>query len=131
MTGDDKVRHCHKCKFNVYNLSAMTEVEAESLLQLNADKSLCVRFFRRLDGKIMTAACPLGAKVLDSTRPWSLFVWQSLAAIMSLVAAAAVGQGLRSGVMTLETAISQSYSTVTTQLSSGRMGYYPSSDSVD
>lgn len=122
MTGDDKVRHCHKCKLNVYNLSAMTELEAESLLQISVDMPLCVRFYRRLDGKVMTADCPLAIKVLDSTKRWSLFLMHSLVAIFSVVAAAAAGQGIRNGAMTLETAISQSFSEVTSQLS-GRREY--------
>lgn len=123
MTGDEKVRHCHKCKLNVYNLSAMTELEAESLLQLSVDMPLCVRFYRRLDGKVMTSDCPLGTKVLDSTKRWSLFLMHALVAIFSLMAAVAMGQGIRNGTMILETAISQSFSKVTSQLSSGLMEY--------
>ena len=31
MKGNDQVRHCPECDRNVYNLSAMTEREAEQL----------------------------------------------------------------------------------------------------
>ena len=31
MTGDDRARHCGRCKLTVYNLSAMTHDEAEQL----------------------------------------------------------------------------------------------------
>ena len=63
MKGDDRVRHCSQCRHNVYDLSAMTEVEAETLLA-NRQGRLCVRFYRRQDGKIMTADCAKGVRAL-------------------------------------------------------------------
>lgn len=62
MLGDDRVRFCLSCEKNVYNLSAMTREEAERLLQERAGGELCVRFYRRADGTIMTQDCPVGAK---------------------------------------------------------------------
>ena len=63
MYGDDRKRHCGACKMNVYNLSDMTRREAEDLL-VNSEGRLCVRFFRRADGSILTQNCPVGwAKV--------------------------------------------------------------------
>jgi hypothetical protein len=61
MAGDDRVRHCDDCKLDVYNLSGMTRDEAEVLIESRIG-SLCVRFFRRADGTILTADCPTGLK---------------------------------------------------------------------
>lgn len=63
MTGSDRVRFCGECKLNVYNLSAMTRFEAESLL-VNAESRLCVRFYRRKDGTILTKNCPVGFRAV-------------------------------------------------------------------
>lgn len=63
MIGDARQRFCSECKLNVYNLSGMTRIEAESLL-INSEGRLCVRFYRRADGTILTKNCPIGwAKV--------------------------------------------------------------------
>jgi hypothetical protein len=61
MDGDARVRHCGKCDKNVYDLSAMTADAAESLLA-EYGQNLCVRFYRRPDGTVMTADCPVGAR---------------------------------------------------------------------
>jgi len=54
MSGDEQVRYCGQCRKNVYNLSAMTAADAESLLQ-NGGDTPCVRFYRRLDGTDVTS----------------------------------------------------------------------------
>lgn len=59
MSGDSRKRYCGECKLNVYNLSGMTKDEAENLL-LNAEGRLCVRFYKRTDGTILTQDCPVG-----------------------------------------------------------------------
>ena len=59
MFGSDRKRFCGDCKLNVYNLSDMSRVEAERLI-LNSEGRLCVRFFRRADGTILTKNCPVG-----------------------------------------------------------------------
>lgn len=59
MYGSDKVRFCGECKLNVYNLSGMTKEAAENLLQ-NTEGRLCVRYFRRADGTVLTQDCPVG-----------------------------------------------------------------------
>lgn len=61
MSGDDRSRHCSMCRLNVYNLSDMTDTEAEQLLQ-NRTGRLCVRYFLRPDGKVMTKDCPRGLR---------------------------------------------------------------------
>jgi hypothetical protein len=59
MFGDERKRFCGDCKLNVYNLSDMTRVDAENLI-LSSEGRLCVRFFRRADGTILTKNCPVG-----------------------------------------------------------------------
>jgi hypothetical protein len=61
MSGDERVRLCGQCQKNVYNLSAMTRVEAEALVRENEGR-LCVRFFRRADGTLLTSDCPIGVE---------------------------------------------------------------------
>jgi hypothetical protein len=59
MVGDERVRFCGSCNLHVYNLSGMTRREAESLVT-NSESRLCVRFYRRPDGTILTRNCPVG-----------------------------------------------------------------------
>lgn len=63
MLGDSRKRFCGQCKLNVYNLSGMTRTEAENLL-VNAEGRLCVRFYRRADGTVLTRDCPVGWRAL-------------------------------------------------------------------
>ena len=59
MAGDDRKRFCGECRLNVYNLSGMTSYDAENLLR-NSEGRLCVRYYQRSDGTILTADCPVG-----------------------------------------------------------------------
>jgi hypothetical protein len=59
MLGTSRQRYCGECKLNVYNLSGMTRPEAENLL-IRAEGSICVRYFRRSDGTVLTQDCPVG-----------------------------------------------------------------------
>lgn len=63
MTGDDRVRFCQGCSKNVYNISDLSQREAESFLRDNMHK-ICVRFYRREDGTIITDNCPVGLRKL-------------------------------------------------------------------
>jgi hypothetical protein len=63
MTGNDRVRFCGQCSLNVYNLSGMRRVEAERLVA-STEGRLCVRYFRRKDGTILTKDCPVGLAAL-------------------------------------------------------------------
>jgi len=62
MLGDERVRFCLSCEKNVYNLSSMTRDDAESLLRERLGNDLCVRFYQRADGTILTQDCPEGVK---------------------------------------------------------------------
>jgi hypothetical protein len=59
MYGNERKRFCGDCKLNVYNLSGMSRKEAEDLIR-NSEGRLCVRFYRRPDGSILTQDCPVG-----------------------------------------------------------------------
>lgn len=63
MMGDARRRFCSQCELNVYNLSEMTKREAEELLN-QTEGRLCVRFYRRADGTVLTQDCPVGLRAL-------------------------------------------------------------------
>src|SRR2546421_9675883 len=84
MYGDERKRFCGQCKLNVYNLSGMNRDEAEALV-MNAEGRVCVRFYRRADGTVLTQDCPLGwARIRQRTRA-------TLAAAGSLLMALVTG----------------------------------------
>ena len=62
MTGDERKRHCKQCSLNVYNISDMSEDEANKFLEENEDA--CVRFYLREDGTIKTQSCARFIKVV-------------------------------------------------------------------
>jgi hypothetical protein len=61
MKGTDTVRRCELCDKNVYHLSRLTSFEARELLLQNEGK-LCVRFFARADGSVLTKDCEVGVR---------------------------------------------------------------------
>jgi len=82
MTGTDQVRFCSNCRKDVYNLSAMS-AEAERVVNATGD-SPCVRFYRRLDGTVVTTdRC--GNRV---TRAWRRFTATVGAALVGLASLA-------------------------------------------
>lgn len=62
MEGDEKVRFCGQCRLNVYNLSGMDKKAAETLVS-QTEGRLCVRYFERTDGTILTKDCPTGLRL--------------------------------------------------------------------
>jgi hypothetical protein len=81
MIGDSRVRHCLQCNRNVYNLSEMTKREAEQLI-LKHEGRICVRFYQRPDGRILTRDCPRGVRA--ALRQVSRAASAVLSALMSL-----------------------------------------------
>lgn len=88
MKGDDRARDCSKCRLTVYNLSAMSRPEAEALIAQKEGR-VCVRFFRRADGTVLTADCPVGLRAAR------LKLLRLAGAAAALVATVAAGLGLR------------------------------------
>src|SRR5687768_5233387 len=72
MIGNNRQRYCGECKLNVYNLSGMSRTEAENLL-LQSEGRVCVRYFRRGDGTVLTQDCPVGwqAVKMRMSRFWT------------------------------------------------------------
>ncbi len=83
MIGTDRVRFCGQCNLNVYNLSSMTKTEAESFIA-RSEGRLCVRFYRRSDGSILTENCPVGLRAIH--RRLSYLAKAATAAVLSFFA---------------------------------------------
>jgi hypothetical protein len=62
MVGDERTRFCSLCRRNVYNLSALTSKEALDLLQSQGSE-ICGLLYRRADGTVLTADCPVGQRM--------------------------------------------------------------------
>ena len=92
MIGDERVRFCGQCNLNVYNLSAMTKEDAEHLVT-QAEGRLCIRFYRRADGTILTRNCPVGLRALK--RRLSRIASASASAVISFFAGILVVTGWR------------------------------------
>jgi hypothetical protein len=61
MKGDDRSRFCSRCSKHVYNFSTMSADEVAELVRAK-EGNLCGRFYRRKDGTMLTANCPVGAR---------------------------------------------------------------------
>lgn len=59
MEGDDRKRFCFQCRKHVYDFSKMTTIEVEELLKA---ESVCGRIWKRADGHVITADCPVGIR---------------------------------------------------------------------
>lgn len=81
MIGNERVRHCSECNLNVYNLSALTAHEAEELIA-SREGRLCVRFYQRADGTVLTQDCPNGFRSV--VRRVSRIAGTALSALLSV-----------------------------------------------
>src|SRR5205823_2831587 len=79
MTGSEQVRHCAHCQQQVYNISAMGREAAEEFLQTSREnggdgqggRRLCVRFYRRPDGTVITRDCFALRRALRTGTMWT------------------------------------------------------------
>ncbi|MEZ5962544.1 MAG: hypothetical protein R3F56_01745 [Planctomycetota bacterium] len=87
MTGDAKRRFCQQCQLHVHDLSAMTRAEAEAVLRDAGGARVCVRFFRRHDGTVLTRDCPVGLRqrLRRARRRATAAVSAAFAALLSAV----------------------------------------------
>ena len=69
MSGDERSRACSLCKKNVYNISAMSRTEAESLIRAN-EGDICIRLFKRADGTVIVDNCPVGLRAIRNRLRW-------------------------------------------------------------
>lgn len=83
MFGDERKRFCGDCKLNVYNLSAMSREEAENFVTA-AEGRVCVRYFARPDGTVITQDCPVGwEKIKQRTRRMAVAMASLAAALIT------------------------------------------------
>lgn len=93
MLGDDRMRFCGQCSLNVYNLSGMTRADAEALIA-RSEGRLCVRFYRRFDGSIITKDCPIGVQAIKRRVSYA---WQALVSVtLTFLAGFGIHQALSS-----------------------------------
>jgi hypothetical protein len=97
MVGDTKSRFCSHCSLNVYNLSEMTESEAERLI-IEKERKLCARIYRRRDGAVMTRDCPVGLAAMRRRAALIGFKAVAMIAILAGLAFYAVVGGRKRGV---------------------------------
>jgi hypothetical protein len=86
MKGDERARHCADCNLDVYNFSVMSERQIQQIL-LAKNGRLCARWYRRSDGTILTADCPVGFRA--RVRKISLIAGTAFSAFLSMSPAAA------------------------------------------
>ena len=98
MMGDDRVRFCGACNLNVYDLSAMTRSDAESLIVRNEGR-LCVKFYRRRDGSIITRDCPVSLRAIR--RRVSYLTKAIASAVLSFMAGVGVYEAVSSSLTAL------------------------------
>jgi hypothetical protein len=70
MAGDERRRFCAQCKLNVYNLSEMSRADAEAFVA-RSEGRVCVRFYRRQDGTLLSRDCPVGLRALRQGAAWA------------------------------------------------------------
>ncbi len=90
MQGDDRIRFCSECRKDVYNLSVMTIVEASALIA-EREGQLCARLYRRADGTVLTADCPVGVGSAQKDRLRKLLGLGMVGLAMASTGVAALG----------------------------------------
>ena len=93
MIGNDRARFCSQCNLNVYNLSSMSRSEAEHFVTTGEGR-ICIRYYRRRDGSIITRNCPVGLQALK--RRMSKVARAVSSALLSFLAGVGVYQVLDS-----------------------------------
>jgi hypothetical protein len=85
MHGDNRLRFCDQCDRHVYDLTGMSRAEAEALIR-RTEGRLCVRFYRRADGTLLTDDCPVGFAALSQhARPFGRWAFAMVLASFCLV----------------------------------------------
>ena len=89
MDGDERVRFCRLCQKNVYDISAMTQRQAKTLLRENG-AGICTRIYRRQDGTILTQDCPIGLAAIR--RRFARIAGAAFSALLSVTSSALAQQ---------------------------------------
>jgi hypothetical protein len=86
MTGNDRVRHCVQCDKQVYDISTMTAQAAYDFL-VRHETSICIQLYKRKDGTVLTADCPVGVRERLRRR------WRQAVALVASMFAISVTSG--------------------------------------
>lgn len=81
VSGDERVRLCHSCNSNIYNIAEMTKPEIETLIT-NREDRICIRLYKRADGTVLTKDCPVGLRAYY--KKTARFAGAALATILGL-----------------------------------------------
>jgi hypothetical protein len=97
MDGDERKRFCGLCRLSVFNLSDMTDAEAEALVFAKGSDRLCIAYYQRSDGTILTKDCKGGTQsgrrsLLLAAAVTLLTCMVGLVAAASMPKAAALGR---------------------------------------
>ncbi|MBL9141376.1 MAG: hypothetical protein JNK53_05865 [Phycisphaerae bacterium] len=97
MAGDHRVRRCGACNLGVHNISRFTRAEVQALIE-RTEGRFCARLYRRADGTVLTADCPVGlaavrARTKRALAHTVLFVAAALSAGLVLTQSASRGHG--------------------------------------
>jgi hypothetical protein len=84
MTGNGRVRSCAQCSKQVFNISNMSRADAEVLLRERVE-GVCVRFYRRFDGTILTTDCPVGTRGRIAYKAFTSAVFAAAVGVLALV----------------------------------------------
>ena len=82
MSGDERTRHCARCRMTVFNVKELTEVEVRALF-LKAEGRVCGRIYRRPDGTVLTKDCPTGLAAVR--RKAAVAVMMAVALLLTVV----------------------------------------------
>jgi hypothetical protein len=84
MAGNGRVRSCVQCSKQVFNISNMSRADAEVLLRERVE-GVCVRFYRRFDGTILTTDCPVGTRGRIAYKAFTSAVFAAAVGVLALV----------------------------------------------
>jgi len=84
MTGDDRKRFCSSCSLHVYDVSALTSRAAERLVRSASGKRLCLRLWRRADGRVVTRDCGRVRAAIARRTAWVRSVAAAVMAFFAL-----------------------------------------------
>lgn len=94
MDGNERERLCRQCDKKVFNISDMTESEANAFLSERNGNDLCVKFFMRSDGTIKTDNCPRYLRPARNTFRYLQYALTSIGAFVMSLSAIAAEKGL-------------------------------------
>ena len=69
MSGDERRRFCGQCRLHVHDISQLTRREAVELLE-RTEGNVCLRVWRRPDGRVVTRDCGRVRRALERRILW-------------------------------------------------------------